>query len=59
MNALQQCSGKPVPKPKKLAPVSVREGRVGAFKAKVAVVTTKASNSPKWSDMESVEKRIF
>ena len=47
MNALQQCSGRPVTKPKKLAPVSVREGRVGAFMAKVAVVTAKASNSPK------------
>ena len=47
MNALQQSFDRPVTKPKKLAPVSVREGRVGAFMAKVAVVTAKASNSPK------------
>lgn len=57
MNALQQSSGRPVIKPITLAPVNMREGRVGAFKAKVAVVTTKDSNSPKWSSAKPMKKQ--
>ena len=47
MNVCQPSLSRPAQRPIALAPVSVREGRVGAFETKVAVVTAKASNSPK------------